>query len=159
MKQSGNYKPATIAQIVFEAAATDLDKLTDTVTLYIYISFCEDIWIPTRTFLSFKNKLKQLCHAKEDAYRTGDKILFNHARNRLTNDIRGAKRSHSEKTTRQAWTGLRPCLHLVLRSVFVDWFPSSGGRHISVYIWCFNTSLLSTFNHLCPDFFEGRVNV
>ncbi len=45
-----------------------------------YISFCEDICIPTRTFLSFNNdkpwftgKLKQLRQAKEDAYRSGDK--------------------------------------------------------------------------------------
>ncbi len=50
---------------VFEATATDLDELTETVTSYI--SFCEDICIPTRTFLSFNNdkpwftgKLKQL---------------------------------------------------------------------------------------------------
>ncbi len=35
---------------VFEAAATDLDELTETVTSYI--SFCEDMCIPTRT--SFK---------------------------------------------------------------------------------------------------------
>jgi len=28
---------------------------------------------------------------------------------------------------------------------------------ILVYTWCFNPSLLSTFNHFCPDFFEGRV--
>ena len=34
---------------VFEAAATNLDKLTETVTSYI--SFCEDMCIPTRTFL------------------------------------------------------------------------------------------------------------
>ncbi len=39
--------------VFFEAAATDLDKLTETVTSYI--SFCEDMRIPTRTFLSFKN--------------------------------------------------------------------------------------------------------
>ncbi len=38
---------------VIEAAATDLDELTETVTSYI--SFCEDISIPTRTFLSFNN--------------------------------------------------------------------------------------------------------
>ncbi len=60
---------------VFEAAATDLDELTEIVTSYI--SFCEDICIHTRTFLSFNNdnpwftgKLKQLHQAKEDAYRS-----------------------------------------------------------------------------------------
>ncbi len=59
---------------VFEAAATDLDELTDTVTSYI--SFCEDMCVPTRTYLTFNNdkpwfstKLKQLSLAKEDAYR------------------------------------------------------------------------------------------
>ncbi|CAM4735488.1 unnamed protein product [Leuciscus chuanchicus] len=105
---------------VFEAAATDLDELTDTVTSYI--SFCEDTCIPTRTFLSFTNdkpwftgKLKQLRHAKEDAYRSGDKILYNQARNRLTKEIRVAKRSYSEKLKKQfsandpasVWRGLR----------------------------------------------------
>ncbi len=38
---------------VFEAAATDLDELTDTVTSYI--SFCEDMCVPTRTYLTFNN--------------------------------------------------------------------------------------------------------
>ncbi len=32
---------------VFEAAEHDLDELTETVTSYI--SFCEDMYIPTRT--------------------------------------------------------------------------------------------------------------
>ncbi len=36
---------------VFEAAATDLDELRETLTSYI--SFCEDMFIPIRTFLSF----------------------------------------------------------------------------------------------------------
>ncbi len=59
---------------VFEAAANDLDKLTETVTSYI--SFCEDMCIPTRTHLTYNNdkpwftaKLRQLHQAKEDAYR------------------------------------------------------------------------------------------
>ncbi len=46
--------------------------------------------IPTRTFLSLNNdkpgftgELKQLRQAKEDAYRSGDTILYNQARNRL----------------------------------------------------------------------------
>ncbi len=105
---------------VIEAAATDLDELTETVTSYI--SFCEDISIPTRTFLSFNNdkqwftgKLKQLCQAKEDAYRSGDKILYNQARNRLTKEISVAKKNYSEKLKKElsandpasVWTGLR----------------------------------------------------
>ncbi len=78
--------------------------------------------IPTRTFLSFNNdkpwftgKLKQLRQAKEDAYRSGYKILYNQARNRLTKEIRVAKKNYSEKLRRElsandpasVWTGLR----------------------------------------------------
>ncbi|KAL0197700.1 hypothetical protein M9458_006240, partial [Cirrhinus mrigala] len=81
-----------------------------------------DICIPTRTFLSFNNdkpwftgKLKQLRHAKEDAYRCGDKILYNQARNRLTKEIRVAKKNYSEKLKKElsandptsVWTGLK----------------------------------------------------
>ncbi len=50
---------------VFEAAATDLDELIETVTSHI--SFCEDMCIPTRTHLTYNNdkpwftaKLRQL---------------------------------------------------------------------------------------------------
>ncbi len=78
--------------------------LNKDLTVTSYISFCEDICIPTRTFLSFNNdkpwftgKLKQLRQAKEDAYRSGDKILYNQARNRLTKEIRVAKKNYSEK--------------------------------------------------------------
>ncbi len=82
---------------VFEATDTDLDELTETVTSYI--SFCEDICIPTRTFLSLNN----------------DKIWYNQARNRLTKEIRVAKKNYSEKLKKElsandpasVWTGLR----------------------------------------------------
>ncbi len=57
---------------VFEAAANNLDELTETVTYYI--SFCEDMCIPTRTRSAYNNdkpwftaKLRQLRQAKEDA--------------------------------------------------------------------------------------------
>ncbi len=66
---------------VFEAAANDLDELTETVTSYI--SFCEDMCIPTRTHLTYNNdkpwftaKLRQLHQAKEGAYRNGNRVLF-----------------------------------------------------------------------------------
>ncbi len=40
---------------VFEAAATDLDELTDTLTLYI--GFCENRFVTTKTFWAYnKNK-------------------------------------------------------------------------------------------------------
>ncbi len=38
---------------VFGDAATNLDELTETVTSYI--SYCEDINIPTRTYVTFNN--------------------------------------------------------------------------------------------------------
>ncbi len=57
---------------VFEATVTDLDEFTYTVTSYI--SFCEDMCVPTRSYLKLNNdkpwfstKLKQLRRAKEDA--------------------------------------------------------------------------------------------
>ncbi|KAK3507224.1 hypothetical protein QTP70_011003 [Hemibagrus guttatus] len=99
---------------------TDLDELTDTVTSYI--SFCEDMCILTRTFLSFSNnkpwfsgKLIQLCRAKQDAFRSGDKILYNQARNTLNKEIRVAKRKYSERLKKQfsandpaaVWSGLK----------------------------------------------------
>jgi len=83
---------------VFEAAATDLDELTDTVTSYI--SFCEDMCVPTRTYLTFNNdkpwfstKLKQLHQAKEDAYRSGDRALFKQAKYKLDREIRVAQKN------------------------------------------------------------------
>jgi len=51
----------------------------------------------------------------------------------------------------------RPSLHQVLKCVLIDQITSRRGRYIPVYTWCFNPSFLSTFNHFCPDFFEGRV--
>jgi len=35
------------------------------------------------------------CHTKEDAYRSVNKIVYNQARNTLTEEIRLAKRSYS----------------------------------------------------------------
>ncbi len=87
---------------VFEAAATDLDELTETVTSYI--SFCEDMCIPTRTHLTYNNdkpwftaKLRQLHQAKEDVYRKGDKVLYKQAKYTLEKEIRMAKRNYSGK--------------------------------------------------------------
>ncbi len=68
---------------VFEAAANDLDELTETVTFYI--SFCENMCISNRTRLTYNNdkpwftaKLRQLRQAKEHAYRKGG-ILYKQA--------------------------------------------------------------------------------
>ncbi|KAK3574414.1 hypothetical protein QTP86_006579 [Hemibagrus guttatus] len=105
---------------IFEAGATDLDELTETVTSYI--SFCEDMCIPTRTYLSFNNdkpwftsKLRHLRQVKEDAFRNGDRVLYNQARNTLNKEIRVAKRSYAKKLENQfsandpasVWKGLK----------------------------------------------------
>ncbi|KAL0148770.1 hypothetical protein M9458_055948 [Cirrhinus mrigala] len=105
---------------VFEAAATDLDELTDTVTSYI--SFCEDMCVPTSTYLTFNNdkpwfsaKLKQLRQAKEDAYRSEDKALYKQAKYTLNREIRVAKLNYSGKLKKQlsrndsksVWNGLK----------------------------------------------------
>ncbi len=105
---------------VFEAAANNLDKLTETVTSYI--SFCEDMCIPTKTHLTYNNdkpwftaKLGQLRQAKEDAYRKGDKDLYKQAKYTLEKEIRVAKRNYSDKLRIQfsssdsasVWKGLK----------------------------------------------------
>ncbi len=105
---------------VFEAAATNLDELTETVTSYI--SYCEDICIPTRTYVTFNNdkpwftaKLRHLRQAKEDAYRNGDRVLYNQAMNTLNKEIRVAKRTYAKKLEDQftsndsasVWKGLK----------------------------------------------------
>ncbi|KAI3372758.1 hypothetical protein L3Q82_022715, partial [Scortum barcoo] len=61
--------------------------------------------VPTKTFLTYNNnkpwfspKLRQLRQAKEEAYRSGDRILYNQTRNTLTKKIRvRSKRSYTEK--------------------------------------------------------------
>lgn len=65
------------------------------------ISLCEDICVPTKTFCTFSNnkpwftqKLWQLCQAKEEAYRSGDTILYSQARNTLTEEMKIARRIH-----------------------------------------------------------------
>uniref|UniRef100_A0A9J7ZPZ6 Reverse transcriptase domain-containing protein n=1 Tax=Cyprinus carpio carpio TaxID=630221 RepID=A0A9J7ZPZ6_CYPCA len=113
------YCCGTVIQF-FEAATTDLDELTETVTSYI--SFCEDICIPTRTYLTFNNdkpwftaKLRHLRQAKEDAYRNGDRVLYNQVRNTLNKEIRAAKITYAKKLEDQftsndstsVWSGLR----------------------------------------------------
>ncbi len=105
---------------VFEAAANDLDELTGTVTSYI--SFCEDMCIPTRTHLTYNNdkpwftaKLRELRQAKEDAYRNGDRVLYKQVKYTLGKEIKVAKRNYSAKLriqlsssdTASVWKGLK----------------------------------------------------
>ncbi len=105
---------------VFEAAANNLDELTETVTSYN--TFCEDMCIPTRTHLTYNNdkpwftaKLRQLRQAKEDAFKKGDKVLYKQAKYTLEKEIRVAKRNYSNKLRIQfsssdsasVWKGLK----------------------------------------------------
>ncbi len=87
---------------VFEAAANDLDELTETITSYI--SFCEDMCISNMTRLTYNNdkpwftaKLRQLVQAKEDAYRKRDIVLYKQAKYTLEKEIKVAKRNYSGK--------------------------------------------------------------
>ena len=87
---------------VFEDTTSSLDEYTDTVTSYI--SFCEDTCVPTRNRTEYNNnkpwfnaRLKQLLRSKEAAYRSGDRTLYNQARNTLNREIRAAKKSYSNK--------------------------------------------------------------
>ncbi|KAL0150358.1 hypothetical protein M9458_054360 [Cirrhinus mrigala] len=91
-------------------------------TVTSYISFCEDLCIPSRTYLTYNNdktwftkKLKQLRQAKEDAYRNGDRVLYNQARNTLNKEIRAAKKNYAKRLEDQffsddsvsVWKGLK----------------------------------------------------
>ncbi len=122
MRQSGFLQACLVLTdwSVFEAAANNLDELTGTVTSYI--SFCEDMCIPTRTHLTYNNdkpwftaKLRQLRQAKEDAYRNGDRVLYKQVKYTLEKEIRVAKRNYSVKLmiklsssdTASVWKGLK----------------------------------------------------
>ncbi len=98
--------------------------------------------IPTRTFLSFNNdklwftgKLKQLRQAKEDAYRSVDKILYNQVRNRLTKEIRVAKNNYSEKLKKKIQQTIRHQYGLV-------WGTSPSTRHLPHSLWRINYWLM-----------------
>ncbi|KAK3569191.1 hypothetical protein QTP86_026475, partial [Hemibagrus guttatus] len=60
-------------------------------------------------------KLRHLHQAKEDAFRNGDRVLYNQARNTLNKEIRVAKRSYAKKLEHQfssndpasVWKGLK----------------------------------------------------
>ncbi len=103
MKQSGFYKPVSTLLIglfskLLQTIWTSSQRLTS------YISFCEDMCIPTRTHLTYNNdkpwftaKLRQLRQAKEDAYRKGDKVLYKQDKYTLEKEIRVAKRNYSGK--------------------------------------------------------------
>ncbi len=78
--------------------------------------------ITSRTHLIYNNdkpwftaKLRQLCQAKEDVYKKGDKVLYKQAKYTLEKDIRVAKRNYSGKLRNKlyssdsasVWKGLK----------------------------------------------------
>ncbi len=125
---------------VFEAAATDLDELTETVTSYI--SFCEDMCIPTRTHLNYNNdkpwftaKLRQLCQAKEDAYRKGNKSCIKQANTHWKRRSEWQKRNYSGKAKEH---------------ILFQWFCFSVERYER------NHQLQDTIPQHCSDSTNGR---
>ncbi|KAM9828289.1 uncharacterized protein ACBT44_021787 isoform 2-T2 [Syngnathus typhle] len=105
---------------VFEAATSDLHELTDTVTSYV--SFCEDLFVQTKTFCTYNNdkpwltlNLRRL-RKVEEAYRSGDRDLFKQTRNTLNREVRKARRCYGESLKRHlsanpdpstVWKGLQ----------------------------------------------------
>ena len=86
---------------VFRTATNSLDEYTEAVTSYI--SFCEDCCVPTRTRVSYNNdkpwftaKLRQLRLAKEEAFRSGDRVRFKEAKYKSSKAVKEAKRQYSE---------------------------------------------------------------
>ena len=105
---------------VFRTATNNLDEYTEAVTAYI--SFCEDSCIPSCTRVSYNNdkpwftaKLRRLRSQKEDAFRSGDRVMFKEAKYRFSKEVRVAKRLYSEKLQKQfsandsasVWRGFR----------------------------------------------------
>lgn len=73
-----------------------------------YVSFCENACIPAKTRVrysddkpGFNAELKQLCHEKELACRSGDKDLYKKAKYSLEKEIRAVKNRCSGKLEEQ----------------------------------------------------------
>ncbi|KAL0149820.1 hypothetical protein M9458_054868, partial [Cirrhinus mrigala] len=147
---------------VFEAAANDLDELTETVTSYI--SFCEDICIPTRTYLTFNNdkpwftaKLRHLRQAKEDAYRKGDRVLYNQARNTLNKKIRAAKRTYAKKVRRSVCFK-RPNLSVESTEVNQQLAEDLNEFYCRWIVRILFVDFSSAFNTIIPTLLQTKLN-
>ena len=105
---------------MFKDTSTDLDEYTDVVC--DYITFCENVCVPTKSIKVSPNdkpwcngEVKKKLHEKELAFRTGDKKEQNRAKRALEKCIRKAKYHYRKKVeddlsasdTRNVWTGLR----------------------------------------------------
>ncbi len=104
---------------VFEAAATDLDELTDTVTSYI--SFCEDMCVPTRTYLHLTTtnlgqyKTQTASPGQRGRLQEWRQSLVQTGQYTLNREIRVAKKNYAGKLKKQlssndptsVWKGLK----------------------------------------------------
>ena len=104
----------------FKDVSADLDEYTDTVTQYI--SFCVDSCIPTRTVVSYPNQkpwfnkdIRDKMHARNEAFKRGDQLLYKTCRYQVINAIKLAKRDYrrkldkqfQEQDSRRLWHGLQ----------------------------------------------------
>ncbi len=122
MRESWSYRPALIALI---GVFLKLEPQTwmNSPTLWHLTSVFVKTCVPTKTFAAYNNnKLRQLRQAMEEAYRRGDRILYNQARNTLTK-VDHKHPSHQE-TLHHRITGLQAC------------FPDICGHANFLRDWC-----------------------
>lgn len=81
------------------------------------MGFCEDLCAQTKSFCTYNNNipwftLRKLCQSKEEGYSSRDQalLLYKQARNKLSNEIRVAKRSCNEKLKNQLLSQHNPAL-------------------------------------------------
>ena len=84
---------------VFEEATHGLDKYTDTVTAYL--GFCENSHILTTAQVKYSNnkawfspelRFRFRFREKEAAFRSGERILYKEAKNKLDKKIKAANK-------------------------------------------------------------------
>ncbi len=76
----------------------------------------------------FIAKIRQLCQAKEDAYRNGDRVLYKQAKYTLEKEIKVAKRNYSGKLRNQfsssdsasVWKGLKDITNYKILSPSIE---------------------------------------
>ena len=93
-------------------------------TLCSYISFCEQVCLPTKTITRYNNQepwfskqLRELRHQKEHAFREGDMDTFRLARQNLNRPIKKAKRDYSARFERDSDTNDSAVVWSTLRSI------------------------------------------
>jgi len=115
----------------------DVHEQADVITSYV--SFCEDVCIPTRQVKCwandkpwFNNSLKAKLKAKDDAHQAGDDAEFKRAKYELQREIRKAKWEYRQKleaqfqsgNSRAVWHGLQTVTDYKKRSSPADADPT-----------------------------------